>query len=927
MAYNYNSAGDYTYDQRDNTPKRGSRMIYSTKLIDKLIEDHNNGYDIPYDAFYQRDLELRAKGIIFEMTPEEVKEYNKCYDDPLYYVKNYCKFQTDNDYQLVKLRPFQEKVIRTVTEETWIPDLDDFGPKNRSIIWMAARQSGKCGLYNTLISLRNKSNLSGNNPKKISIGIKYNKIKQNNKNYNFNIKSISKLKTLLYWIYDKFNIKFKICIGKLIEKIERIELRYEGFDPDKFSDTDTDKIISTHILQDTEIETDTGYEQVYAIHKTKPYQVYILELENGMKLECADNHIVYTEGLNEIFVKDLLPGNLVFTEIGYSAIKSLSIMPYKLCMYDAEVISQNHRYYTDGILSHNTTTIAAFMSWMLVFHNSRNILIAANKEDTAKEIVDKLKKIFKKLPFFMKPGCDNFGQTGFVLENDSKILSTATTNTASIGFTIHCVLLDEFAHIPVGIVDNFWRSVYPTLSSSKVSQCIITSTPNGTTNKFYDLWSNSVAGKNSFVNIRTDYWEVPEHDEVWAAAQRADFGEEEFAQEFELQFNVNSKMLLGASDMQFIGRNCKPFVNKQVYSKSKYLNHPNLKWHPDFDPNDIDRNAKYLLLIDLAEGNENEENKKSNKKKDPDENTINIVKVIPNSIANMRRFSEESCGVTDAFKYVQIGKWSSNTEDEVMCAKIASAIAYELFNDHLLDSVRVMVEMNFNGKSFTQTFGMHPYYSESSIQKTYHTKPVPGEIRKKKKGFKTTTNKEFYCLKGKKMFQKRRIIVTDIDTKDQLQSFGYVKGKIKGIACHDDLSYPMMNHIPRMLDDSSFVEWLSDYLYMQVSADKRFAINQLIEKWAIDNPEMSDQEFNEAYGNDEPYPIQNNQYNQQLTGNPYSQQITGNPYSSGMPVSYPGSVWSADNPYLGGGIPPLNSSGYAQQNPYSDSGNYGYYNI
>lgn len=206
MNYNYNnSPGDYTYEQKDNTSKRSSRTVYSTKLINKLIEDHNNGYDIPYDAFYQRDLELRAKGIIFEMTPEEVQEYNKCYDDPLYYVKNYCKFQTDDDYQLVQLRPFQENVIRTVTEETWIPALDDFGPKNRSIIWMAARQSGKCGLYNTLISLRNKSNLSGNNPKKISIGNKYNEVKQdiNYRKHAFGKKIISKLKTLLYWIYGK----------------------------------------------------------------------------------------------------------------------------------------------------------------------------------------------------------------------------------------------------------------------------------------------------------------------------------------------------------------------------------------------------------------------------------------------------------------------------------------------------------------------------------------------------------------------------------------------------------------------------------------------------------------------------------------------------------------------------------------------------
>lgn len=692
--YNYYSGNnDYTYENKEK-PKKASRTVYTTKLINKLLEDHSNGYEIPYDAFFNRDLELRAKGIVFEMTQEEVEEYNKCYDDPLYYISTYCKFQTDNDYQLVELRDFQKKVINIVTEETWIPSLDDFGPKNRNIIWMAARQSGK------------------------------------------------------------------------------------------------------------------------------------------------------------------------------------------------------------------TTTIAAFMSWMLIFHNSRNILIAANKEDTAKEIIDKITKVFRKLPFFLKPGCDNFGKLGLVLENDSKLLSTATTNTASIGFTIHCVLFDEFAHVPANIIDNFWRSVYPTLSSSKVSQCIITSTPNGTTNKFYEIWSKSLEGKNSFVNIRTDYWEVPDHDEEWAAAQRADFGETEFAQEFELQFNINSKMLLGPTEMQFINKMSKPFVHKPIFIKSQYLNHDKLTWHPDFNPNDIDRNAKYALLIDLAEGNNEDDTKKGNKNKEPDSNTITIVKIVPNSIANIRRYSDESCAVKDAFRYVQIGKWTSNTDDEVFCAKVAAALTYDLFNDHLLDNVRVMVEMNFNGKSFTETFAQHQYYSESSIQKTYHTKPVPGEFRKKKKGFKTTTDKEFYCLKGKKMFKQHRIIVTDIETKDQLQCFGYVKGKIKGIACHDDLSYPIVNHIPRMLAESTFIEWLSDYLYTQVDAAKRFAINQLIEKWAMDNPEMSDKEFDETYSNEDASPM-----------NPYYEQHTSmNPYSSQDGFTYPPG-FNPDNPYLSMGI--QYSQGF-QQNPYSE---------
>lgn len=699
----------------------------------------------------------------------------------------------------------------------------------------------------------------------------------------------------------------KIFIGKLIEKVERAELRADGFDPDGFSDGDDDKIISTVLLTDTTVESDTGYEKAYAVHKTKPYQVYIVKLENGKKLECADRHIIYTAGMAETFVKDLNPGDLVMTEFGYSRVKSVTAMPYKLCMYDIEVNSPNHRYYTNGILSHNTTTISSFLSWMLIFHASRNILIAANKEDTAKEIVDKVTNIFKNLPFFLKPGCESFGKTGLILENQSKLLSTATTNTASIGFTIHCMLLDEFAHIPVNIVDNFWRSVYPTLSSSQVSQCIITSTPNGTTNKFYEIWSKSLEGKNSFVNIRTDYWEVPEHDEVWAEKQRADFGDDEFAQEFELQFNINSKMLLEASDMQFIAKKSVTYVPKKIYTNSQYLNVDGLKWHPDFDPNNIDRNAKYVILVDLAEGNEDKDNPKKNKNKAPDDNTLLIFKVIPNSVANLRRFAYDTCDVKDCFRFVQIGKYASNTEDEIYAAKVASALTYELFQDSLLDSVRVCVEMNFNGKSFTSSFMQHPMYSESSLFKTYHTKPVPNETRKKKIGFKTTTDKEFYCLKGKKLIKKRRVIITDLETKNQLQSFGYVKGKIKGIACHDDLSYPCMNHIARMLEESNFVAWLSDYLYMQVDPATRFALNQIIEKWALDNPEMSDQEFDEMYTEQQPGLF--NVLGQQtgMISNPYSQGFTGNPYSQGgvQEFSY-SNGFSSLNPYTQQGQSTLN---------------------
>lgn len=668
----------------------------------------------------------------------------------------------------------------------------------------------------------------------------------------------------------------KNVIGKSIELIEKYEYRNLNLDESDI----TKKIIDTKQLSNVKVLSDTGYVPATEIHKTQPYTVYEIRTSSGKTIEGADIHLVYRQTYTEttiinepVWIKDLNVGDYILTKDGPEQVVSIYKAPYKLSMYDLSIDSQEHRYYTNDILSHNTTTVSAFLSWMLIFHADRNILVVANKEDTAIEIVDKITNIFKGLPYFLKPGCINFGKTGLRLENGSRIISSATTNTASIGFTIHCILLDEFAHIPDNIVNNFWRSVYPTLSSSEVSQCIITSTPNGTTNKFYDIWSHAIEKTNSFVPIRTDYWEVPSHDDAWAEKMRADFGDEEFAQEFELQFNINSKMLLKASDLQFMERLCVDFENKPIYGiNNKYIHDENIKWHPKFDPNDIEENDKFIFLVDLAEGTEDQDKKFKNKKQTPDSNTINIFKVVPNSLVNIKKYADKSCKIIDAFRYIQVGYYECNTEDEEYCANVCSALAYDLMKDDERESVRVMVEMNFNGKSFVQTMQRHPKYYDGTILRTYHTKPVPGEKQRKRLGFKTTANKEYFCLRGAKLINMRRIVVTDTATYNQMKSFGYVKGKLKGIACHDDMSMPVFNHIPRMLVEEYFVEWLDDILMNLENESQKYAINMLIELHDMDNPEISDSEFNAMYNrSDDTLPY--SETSQSM--NPYSENNVG----------------------------------------------------
>lgn len=205
MATQYNENYNYEMDVQVNTDeKKRPRRIYSTALINQLIKDRSMGYDIDYDPFYMRDLDLRAAGITFKMTEEEMEIYQKCYDDPLYYVENYCKFMTDKGLATVELRDFQKNVVDTVTQETYIPENDDFGPKNRNIIWMASRQSGKCFSPNMLIhsslsSISDNLNKNSDLSRKHFDNIPFFHIFIKDKKLNL----LQRLKVLLYIIYLK----------------------------------------------------------------------------------------------------------------------------------------------------------------------------------------------------------------------------------------------------------------------------------------------------------------------------------------------------------------------------------------------------------------------------------------------------------------------------------------------------------------------------------------------------------------------------------------------------------------------------------------------------------------------------------------------------------------------------------------------------
>jgi len=115
------------------------------------------------------------------------------------------------------------------------------------------------------------------------------------------------------------------------------------------------KFTKTWNLEDIEILTDTGYVDATALHETIPYMTYYIITENKKDLKCADNHILFTKDFKEVFAVDLTVGDEIMTEDGPSKIVYKERTGFTVPMYDFELdADSNHRYYTNGILSHNT---------------------------------------------------------------------------------------------------------------------------------------------------------------------------------------------------------------------------------------------------------------------------------------------------------------------------------------------------------------------------------------------------------------------------------------------------------------------------------------------------------------------------------------------------------------------------------------------
>ena len=229
------------------------------------------------------------------------------------------------------------------------------------------------------------------------------------------------------------------------------------------------------------------------------------------------------------------------------------LVPFKLYDFQKEMIGTFHsNRFTICKLprqSGKSTTIIAYLLHYVLFNPTVNVAILANKAATARDLLGRLQLAYEHLPKWLQQGVMSWNKGSLELENGSKILASSTSASAVRGGSYNIIFLDEFAYVPANVAEQFFSSVYPTISSGKTTKVMIVSTPHGM-NMFYRLWVDAEEQRNSYIPIEVHWSEVPGRDEKWKAETIKNTSESQFNTEFECEFLGSINTLVAPSKLK-----------------------------------------------------------------------------------------------------------------------------------------------------------------------------------------------------------------------------------------------------------------------------------------------------------------------------------------------------------------------------------------
>jgi len=230
----------------------------------------------------------------------------------------------------------------------------------------------------------------------------------------------------------------------------------------------------------------------------------------------------------------------------------LGLIPFKL--YECQkrkvhhILDNRKAILMEGRQQGKTITSAACILWYTLFQDAKTVAILANKTSAAREVMNRYQGMFENLPLWMQQGVKTWNKGDVELENGSKVFTAATTASGIRGKSVNWLYIDEAAIIPNTVAEQFFASVYPTISAGQTTKILLTSTPLGY-NHFWKFWNEAEKGINGFEPMFIPYTEIPGRDEAWAEEQLKMLGELKFNQEVMCNFLGSSNTLISATTL------------------------------------------------------------------------------------------------------------------------------------------------------------------------------------------------------------------------------------------------------------------------------------------------------------------------------------------------------------------------------------------
>lgn len=420
------------------------------------------------------------------------------------------------------------------------------------------------------------------------------------------------------------------------------------------------------------------------------------------------------------------------------------LIPFEMWDFQKEMMKLMHENrFVIGKLSRQvgkSLTTVSYILWYILFNEQKTVGILANKGTLAREILSRLILAYENLPFWLQQGIKTWNKGNIELGNGCEVHALATSGSAARGMAFSLVMLDEFAFLHPNQADDFFESVYPTISSGKETKIIVVSTPKGL-NHFYRMWKDAEENRSEFKTFSINWWDVPGRDEEWKKKTIANIGEISFNQEYGCDFLGSSLSLISPVVLSRL-------VFKQPIKETtqgvKIYENP-VEGH------------QYITLVDCAEG---------------------------------VGFDYSAFSVIDVsqYPYKQVATFRSNKVTPMFFPDIISTVA-KGYNTSF-----VIIELNSVGSQVAHHLAYELDYEEVAHVGTGKHGQILMGGQNQVPGVKTSKQtKKVGCANLKDLIEGDKLLINDFDTISELSTFIHVKSSFEADeGCHDDTVMPLV---------------------------------------------------------------------------------------------------------------------------------------